>query len=591
MECIPKKDIQRIAYFDAYQSFQRQFPHEDAHETRIRTSQYLRPKFHMDTNTYARENSGLAEYDVPEATFTLTSDGHIYYTQYNQQLLELHERQRRLTPDTYSPREHAISLLIETHFANGASIVVNSYGERDLLILQYDHESKIGTTSVINTQHAEGGSSPLTTIEQRFPNLIPVSPTEGIVLHTDKPLTITQAQEAIQSLYPVKHQHNRVPSQNRLLSLTELFHPIGYMPQNNKLFNHATQQEIPVFSRKDSPVYITHATQLEDTIFQRTDSPVHNVPSTQYAKAPSLPIPLIQKDTTALFTAPEKKQPEFTKQNLQQKIIDIPLNAQTFADFPQNSSFPITQTPDAPNTIVFSTPYVFFWERSVHNGTKFVEQQSPEIANISHDTDISIPIPRERRQLHHGIAIPTSLPPNQSITLSQIIQTVIEHTPLQHDSHTIGTYDTHHEPTITSSVSQDLPRISIYSSAPPSMGEYIPRPTVLHVVKTKALSIRQTITSTHHEFRILLFQLSTQFNHRFTQQIEASPSTFHKRSALLNFLKKATPLAIVSATIRQRTIPMMHADAPKRIQQKIPTFFASLIHRFRENHQYMFLHG
>lgn len=580
MECIPKKDIQRIAYFDAYQSFQRQFPHEDAHETRIRTSQYLRPKFHMDTSTYARENSGLAEYDVPEATFTLTSDGHIYYTQYNQQLLELHERQRRLTPDTYSPREHAISLLIETHFANGASTVITSYGDRDLLILRYNHVTKIGTTSVINTQHAEGGSSPLITAQNRFPSLSRVSPTEDIYLYTDKPLSADSAQKILHSLYPTKQQIKPMAYHDHSSPLMQRFSPGIDMPHHAKHFINTLQDEKPSFQWDTSvpyaPDYISHVT----LPFMHIQTNVHDTPS--------IPVNDI-KDSTP------------THQEHNEAYIQ-----------PQSSSYPITTPSDHyPQPIVpyflnmyentsFSLPLPWFWKDlqfPTPPPTEIYDRNIPNSTSTPIISTLSINSIRPSFSLtpatqHNAPPIPDNSTKEQNFqSVSHVHPPITENTPQQPKSDRVAprcdvlipstqilpSHDTHITVTM-------CPKKHTKSDASPQHNR-VPN------TWENPISVLHNNTSLQQSVRNKILLISNTYKHLSLQQAEITASTFKTVMMLFNFLKKTIAQKCTAATIRQRYIPMMHADAPKRMQYKIPSLLPSILQRFQNSRPYMFLHG
>jgi|GEM_PF-4056263 len=130
---------------------------EPTTEARMRVAQNLRPKFALDRHSSEREAKNLSEYEVPEAAFTLTSEGNVLYTKYNRTLDELHTRQQELQPDQYSKDEHDVSTLVQRMFQQGATEVVTSYprdegDNRDIVVMRFDPITRIGTTRVINTQ-------------------------------------------------------------------------------------------------------------------------------------------------------------------------------------------------------------------------------------------------------------------------------------------------------------------------------------------------------------------------------------------------------------------------------------------------------
>jgi hypothetical protein len=194
MDCVLEKETLRIAYDDRFIRNRAVYPEWSDHELRIQTAIDLRPQFRLNREAGLREQSGLPEYDVPEAEFTLTEAGSVYYVKYGQNLTDLHERQKRLTPDTYSSEEHAISVLIEEHFRNGATSVITSYGERDLIVMRYDPVTKVGTTAIINTDSAQ--DKPKTVKEMaktQFSHLEKLDITENIFIYSDRILSLEKA--------------------------------------------------------------------------------------------------------------------------------------------------------------------------------------------------------------------------------------------------------------------------------------------------------------------------------------------------------------------------------------------------------------
>lgn len=121
MFCVPEKEISRATYNDTYASLQQEHPEWEPHDLRIHTAEHLLPKNLIDQETARRENQGLALYEVPEATFTVTESGVVWYPKYGSGvgLVDLSARQKEIMPEKYSPEEHATSLLIENQFREG----------------------------------------------------------------------------------------------------------------------------------------------------------------------------------------------------------------------------------------------------------------------------------------------------------------------------------------------------------------------------------------------------------------------------------------------------------------------------------------
>jgi len=210
MNCIPEKENLLLAYRDKFTSIQQTHPEWSATDIRFQTAADLRPQFRLNREAGDRENLGLSEYDVPEAAFTLTEDGSILYTKYGQGLIELHERQLRLMPDTYSPEEHAISRLIEEHFRQGATTVVTSYGDRDVVIMQFDPIARIGTTKIIDATKQQLTIQDVA--KKRFAHLESLHLTDKIFLFADKKLSMQRAIEVIEPI--IKQQVRTKPKFN-----------------------------------------------------------------------------------------------------------------------------------------------------------------------------------------------------------------------------------------------------------------------------------------------------------------------------------------------------------------------------------------
>ena len=201
MYCIPEKENSLAAYKDKYASLQQQYPEWTPHDLRVHTAQDLLPKFLADQETARRENLGLPVNDVPEAAFTMTDTGSVWYPNYGSGvgLVELSERSKKIMPDKYSPDEHATSLLIEAQFQDGATTVATSYGGRDVVIMEYDPITKEGKTTIINTavlKEAQGKTIQAF-MQEYFPQFASVFVTNNVFLFSDKTLSLTKAKEIV----------------------------------------------------------------------------------------------------------------------------------------------------------------------------------------------------------------------------------------------------------------------------------------------------------------------------------------------------------------------------------------------------------
>ncbi|MFH0749963.1 MAG: hypothetical protein V1917_03580 [Candidatus Gottesmanbacteria bacterium] len=244
MYCVPEKEISLLTYKDKYSTLQEEHPEWTPHELRLTSAIELRPQFQADRETAARENLGLPMCEIPEAAFTITDEGKVWYPNYGSGigLMQLSERQKRLRPEYYSSEEHAISLLIEEQFTNGATEVVTSYGDRDVVIMRYDPITKTGTTEIINTAVLleKKHQSIQEFISEHFPKLESVSVTKNVFLFADKKMSLEQAKKIVQPVLkefvPFKQQHyiedqkyNEVMDQQKKLTffpLPFLRHPI-----------------------------------------------------------------------------------------------------------------------------------------------------------------------------------------------------------------------------------------------------------------------------------------------------------------------------------------------------------------------------
>ena len=204
MYCVPEKEISRAAYKDAYATLQQEHPEWEPHDLRVHTANDLLPKFLADQRTAIRENLGLPVNDVPEAAFTMTDTGSVWYPNYGSGvgLVQLSERSKKLMPDKYSPDEHATSLLIEAQFQDGATTVATSYGGRDIVIMEYDPKTNEGKTTVINTAVVQEAQNKTIQefMQDFFPQLTSVFVTNKVFLFSDKELTVSRAKEIVRPI-------------------------------------------------------------------------------------------------------------------------------------------------------------------------------------------------------------------------------------------------------------------------------------------------------------------------------------------------------------------------------------------------------
>lgn len=238
MNCIPEKENLLLAYRDKFASIKLTYPEWSDTELRLQTAADLRPQFRLNRDAGYRENLGLSEYEVPEAAFTFTEDGSVWYTKYGQGLLEFHKRQLRLTPDVYSPEEHAISLLIEEHFKQGATSVVTSYGDRDLIVMHFDPITKLGTTKIIDVTKLQSTVQEIA--KKRYAHFESLHLTDSIFIFSDKKLSEHHAREVIE---PIIKQRMKTPlTVENIQPFASLHHkPEGeykHLQQHQRVFDY-----------------------------------------------------------------------------------------------------------------------------------------------------------------------------------------------------------------------------------------------------------------------------------------------------------------------------------------------------------------
>ncbi len=283
MYCVPEKEISLLTYKDKYSTLQEIHPEWTSHELRLTSASELRSQFQADRETAARENLGLPMIEVPEATFTLTDEGTVWYPNYGSGvgLVELSERQKRLRPEHYSPEEHTISLLIEEQFKHGATEVVTSYGDRDVVIMKYDPKTKKGKTEVINTAVVmENEYKPMQEfISEHFPKLESVPVTKSIFLFADKKLIVEHATEIVQQMVRKSARIHQLPyaEKRQRIAITDQKQEYPYLPpfMSHDISKTHHEDMMPVvetqhYQRLDSK----HVQQKEQTI-ERVKDLVH----------------------------------------------------------------------------------------------------------------------------------------------------------------------------------------------------------------------------------------------------------------------------------------------------------------------------
>ncbi len=223
MYCVSEKEVSLRTYQDTYATLQETYPKWNAHELRLESATILRPRFQQDKATAEIENSGLPIYEVPQAMFTVSENGLVQYPNYGNGigLVELSERSKRLMPEQYSPYEHATSLLIQNQFQEGARIAATSYGGRDIVIMEYNKITKEGKTTIVNTAVCKEaqGKTIQTFMKEYFPTLASIVVTEGVFLFSDKPLSLSRANEIIQPVLKdtfiiFQNQRSTLPQHN-----------------------------------------------------------------------------------------------------------------------------------------------------------------------------------------------------------------------------------------------------------------------------------------------------------------------------------------------------------------------------------------
>jgi hypothetical protein len=134
-------------------------PDLSMHDHSMEVKRVFRERHYIpDRTSFQKERSGETSYDGPE--FTVTEDGEIYYPVSGRTLNDLFERQKLLTPESYSADEHQTALLaqeqIVSHLRTGAEVTHVSYfrdndGQeliRDVYSLRWDGDR--GRTRVTN---------------------------------------------------------------------------------------------------------------------------------------------------------------------------------------------------------------------------------------------------------------------------------------------------------------------------------------------------------------------------------------------------------------------------------------------------------
>jgi hypothetical protein len=204
----------RQSFLDSYDLLQDKVAqaHPDWTDSKIRKEAALqfRPRYRLNQESSALENSGVAEYFSTE--FTLTEEGHIYFTEYGTSLEQLHQNQILKTPDKYSVVDHQTSRLIEEAFRNGATEVVTTYhrdgaDNRDIIRMIYDPDTKKGR-QVISNAAPEGNYHTFDGIqkiaESQFFHLQKTQASEQIFILSDTTISQLDVQRTIGVIRPIQ---------------------------------------------------------------------------------------------------------------------------------------------------------------------------------------------------------------------------------------------------------------------------------------------------------------------------------------------------------------------------------------------------
>ncbi|MCL4360501.1 hypothetical protein M1555_04600 [Patescibacteria group bacterium] len=193
-DCECKNETWKISYDDDVATVKAVYPHWTDHEVRLEAARLFRPKYASDRLSVEHESSALDEYDTG-VTFTVEGE-QLIYTSGGYEGMGIEDfslRQRRLTPEKYSLRDHQTSLALQEAFVRGARRVVTSYWRegddvRDIVEMRYDPEAREGHIFIRNTTGG-GQNHTYTEIQSiaqtQFRDFHAVRPTEGIFLLTD----------------------------------------------------------------------------------------------------------------------------------------------------------------------------------------------------------------------------------------------------------------------------------------------------------------------------------------------------------------------------------------------------------------------
>ncbi len=189
--CNCDKEIYKIAYDDLTETVKSQHNDWSPTEVRLEVARTFRPQYRQHVESVKQEVSGKEQYDSTPFTFDKMNGVRFKNGDGTMGLLEFHERQARLTPEKYSPEEHAISLLIDTSIRSGANEVVTSYpspdGHRDIVVMTLDRDTGKGIMRIINTQ-ADRDASEIRSISKKAFSHLSENSSGDIFVLSDRPL-------------------------------------------------------------------------------------------------------------------------------------------------------------------------------------------------------------------------------------------------------------------------------------------------------------------------------------------------------------------------------------------------------------------
>jgi len=205
MPCKPENK----SYLDSYEvetdKVKQANPSLSEHDIKVQVAQRFRPKFHEWREAGKVENSGKPEYQNGE--FTMDSQGKMFFPKSGEYAEQMSENQRLLSelhnnPAEYSLADHQLSLLIQSTLAGGATRVVTSFGNRDILEYRYDPINNKGSIHVIDTTKVARAYNDVRSIAlEKFSRLSKAEPTKGMFVLSDKSISERVAKETIRTIH------------------------------------------------------------------------------------------------------------------------------------------------------------------------------------------------------------------------------------------------------------------------------------------------------------------------------------------------------------------------------------------------------